>query len=982
MASGEHQHQEASVAGESPDKSKRERSSGETTADGGVVPSDNGRAAKAEPEVESPAVETEGDTASSDGDTEVKAQGDRKGNGEGGGDERLKVAVAAWVANANDDPEGADSGEADEPGEADEADRSEKKGSGGDEPAASGSKGGKAPEGEGDSGQAAPSDLPIRPKPGDGDPEEPEKGGERAASAEGGKSAGAAKGGKSGSKQGGKQGGKPGKSAAKGAAKSAKGAGAAKSGAGAVAGGGDDGKGAEGAEGTRGAEAEVDQPTAMFGVLRPDADRTADADDEEAAARRAEHMTSAFFGSTKRGDEDDEPTAAKNGDKDSADDEGGKDEGGKDAKGGKGEGTSAKSPGSATGSGSEKAAPSGKSTPSWAAVDQPTTTFRAVGPDKGGDEGKAEDKGASDAPSDKGEGAKDESAGAVDQPTAVFRALGADKQDTKGAEEAKGAKGAASDQSAKDAKGGNKEPVEESESERTSQFVPLKSADDAPRAPKKPTPAVPPKPSGKPRTGAQDPRLPLPQAEPSAGGQGAAAASASAAAPSEAGAQPQAEQRPLTEAELTRLQPRPDQAPLDLLAQLTNTPPPPETPLRTAARRVKIWTPLVLLLLVLFVIAQAVRPLPESTLTLTASDTFTFEGSKPSVPWPSEGQAVLDVQGLGSLGSYGEQKPVPIASVAKVMTAYVILRDHPVKKGSDGVNIPVDKKAEDEAGLSAQNESTVEVKEGDKISQREAMEAIMIASANNVARLLARWDAGSEEAFVKKMNAAAKDLGMTNTKYTDPSGLKHSTVSTAADQVKLAKKAMAIDLFNKTVRLPAYTDTKGEKHLNWNRLVPLDGVVGIKTGTTTRAGGNLLFAAEKEIGGTKQLIIGAVLGQYKPSILDTVLGESKKLIDSAQDALQSRKVVQKGDVVGYVDDQLGGKTPVVATKDVSAVGWSGLKVKLALSDKGKSVPHEGAAGDVVGNLTVGDGPGQVRVPVALQDDMSEPSFGSKLTRIL
>jgi D-alanyl-D-alanine carboxypeptidase len=494
------------------------------------------------------------------------------------------------------------------------------------------------------------------------------------------------------------------------------------------------------------------------------------------------------------------------------------------------------------------------------------------------------------------------------------------------------------------------ESESESESERTSQFVPLRSADAPPRPTHAPGTVVPPKPEGKPTAGA----LP-PEAEP----------------PSQ-----------LSEAELTRQQVRPDQAPLDLLAQLTNTPPPPETPLRTAVRRVKIWTPLAAVLAILFVIAQAVRPLPAPELSLSAQPTYSFQGPKPTVPWPSEGQAALDVQGLGSFGSSGKQKPVPIASVAKVMTAYVILRDHPVKKGSEGAKIPVDKKAEKEAGLSAQNESTVEVKKGDTLTEKEAVEAVMIASANNVARLLARWDAGSEKAFAKKMNAAAKDLGMEDTKYTDPSGLTASTVSTATDQVKLAKKAMDIDLFRETVRLPGYKDAKGEQHGNWNKLVPLDGVVGIKTGTTTKAGGNLLFAAEKRVGGTEQVIVGAVLGQYEPSILDTVLAESKKLIDTAQDALRAQRVVQKGEVVGYVDDQLGGRTPVVASRDVSAVGWSGLKVKLGLTDGGKALPHVGKAGERAGTLTVGDGPGQVRVPVTLKEDMTEPGFGAKLTRIL
>ncbi|MET7637397.1 D-alanyl-D-alanine carboxypeptidase [Streptomyces sp. NPDC005438] len=439
----------------------------------------------------------------------------------------------------------------------------------------------------------------------------------------------------------------------------------------------------------------------------------------------------------------------------------------------------------------------------------------------------------------------------------------------------------------------------------------------------------------------------------------------------------------LSEPERTRQQPVPDPPPLDLLAQLTNRPPPPETPVRMVLRRVKIWSPLVLLVVVLFVVAQLVRPLPEPELNLTASETYTFEGGKPSMPWPSEGQAVVDVDGLGSLGSYGKQKPVPIASVAKVMTAYVILRDHPVKPGKEGDKIKVDRKAEKDAGLSAQNESTVDVKEGDVITQREAIEAVMIASANNIARLLARWDSkGSEKRFVQKMNDAAKELGMTNTTYTDPSGLRAQTVSTAADQVKLGKEAMRDPLFREVVRMPSYKDSKGDQHRNWNNLVPFDGVVGIKTGTTTKAGGNLLFAAEREVNGTRQLIVGAMLGQHVPPIIDTVLNNSKKLMDAAQAALIARTVIKKGQVVGDVDDGVGGTTPVVATRDVKAVGWPGLRVRLEMDGAKDGVPGEAEAGERVGHVTVGKGAGQVRVPVALQKKLEKPGFGAKLTRVL
>ncbi|WP_053672890.1 D-alanyl-D-alanine carboxypeptidase [Streptomyces sp. NRRL B-1140] len=434
--------------------------------------------------------------------------------------------------------------------------------------------------------------------------------------------------------------------------------------------------------------------------------------------------------------------------------------------------------------------------------------------------------------------------------------------------------------------------------------------------------------------------------------------------------------------ERTTQQPLPPKPPLDLLAELTNTPPPPDTPLRTAARRVKIWTPLVLLLVVVFAVVQSVRPLPTPTLELTAKDSYTFEGGKVDIPWPADGQAALDVQGIGTFGSSGEQKPVPIASVAKVMTAYLILRDHPLKSGEKGPKIDIDQAAQDQSD--AGQESTVDVTKGDSITEREALESILIASANNIARLLARWDAGSEKGFVQKMNDAAKDLGMKNTTYTDPSGLNNTTVSTAVDQVKLARAAMQQPAFREVAAMMSYVDYKGTKHDNWNRLVGSNNVTGIKTGTTTSALGNLVFAARKDVDGETHRIIGAVVRQPAGGPDNTILGaalyEGDKLIRAAQGALESATILKKGDVVGYADDGLGGRTPVAVTEDVTAVGWAGLSVKLTFA--GDDLPHTAKAGTKVGTLTVGDGTtSAVKVPVALQKELTEPGFGAKLTRI-
>ncbi len=505
----------------------------------------------------------------------------------------------------------------------------------------------------------------------------------------------------------------------------------------------------------------------------------------------------------------------------------------------------------------------------------------------------------------------------------------------------------------------------ESDAERTSTFVPLRSDDvRTPTAPRKP------------------------EAGSTAGAAGAAtgvdAGTGTPARTPEAGA-PAPAAPSWAAAERTRQQPLPPKPPLDLLAELTNTPPPPETPVRTAVRRVKIWTPLVLLLLIVFAIVQVTRPLPEPSLELTAKPTYAFEGGETKLSWPGQGQSAVMVDGVGSLGTEGPQKP-PIASVAKVMTAYVILREHPLKGDEEGEKITVDQKAEDES--KRPDESTAPLTKGQKLSQRQMLQLLMIPSGNNAARLLARWDAGSEDAFIDKMNDAAKDLGMKGSTYTDPSGLEKTTVSTATDQLKLAQAVMRNEVFRKIVDMPE-VEIEGidGKIYNNNNLLLQPGVSGIKTGSSTPMRRQPALVREHQ--GRRQDAVDLRCGHGAAGLgtgrvydsLELSLQNSLKLIKDAQKAATSATVLKKGDVVGYVDNGFGGKTPVVATKSLKAVGWSGLEVELKVTDNGEGIDPAAKAGSEVGMVTVGTGTGKMTAPVVLQDDLAQKPFGDKLTRI-
>jgi serine-type D-Ala-D-Ala carboxypeptidase (penicillin-binding protein 5/6) len=262
-------------------------------------------------------------------------------------------------------------------------------------------------------------------------------------------------------------------------------------------------------------------------------------------------------------------------------------------------------------------------------------------------------------------------------------------------------------------------------------------------------------------------------------------------------------------------------------------------------------------------------------------------GKPLDLAWPREGQAAVAVEGFGTLGTSGGQTPVPIASVAKVMTAYLVLRDHPLEPGEEGFTItigPAD--VEDLHRRIAFNQSVVAVEAGEVLSERQALEALLLPSANNVATLLAVHEAGSVEAFVDEMNEAAADLGMQNTHYTDPSGFEDSTIATAADQLKLGRAAMADATFAEIVAMPSTVLPVAGEVANFNELVGHEGFVGIKTGSDQAAGGCLLFAKRIHVDGRTLTVLGAVLGQREGDFIQAALASADKLADSAAAAVR------------------------------------------------------------------------------------------------
>jgi D-alanyl-D-alanine carboxypeptidase (penicillin-binding protein 5/6) len=327
---------------------------------------------------------------------------------------------------------------------------------------------------------------------------------------------------------------------------------------------------------------------------------------------------------------------------------------------------------------------------------------------------------------------------------------------------------------------------------------------------------------------------------------------------------------------------------------------------RTTTRRIRIrWIRVAVLLVVIAAIAALGYQLLASSSSTAASPIDVLRSEHrgalgealPSTVWPAHGQAAVQI-GQSQVHAGPNQHAAAIASLAKVMTAYLVLRDHPLRLGEDGPTITLtDADVADTDRRRRQQESVVPIAAGEQLTQLQALQALLLPSANNIAAVLARWDAGSASRFVARMNATARSLGMTHTRYTDPSGYDDATVSTAADQVRLVDRAMRLPVFASIVATPSATLPVAGTVRNTNTLLGHNGFVGVKTGSTAAAGGCFAFRAIRWIDGKRTTITGVVLGQpghdkiaaglaAADAIVDRIAGHSRRQVGAMPDLRQ------------------------------------------------------------------------------------------------
>lgn len=368
--------------------------------------------------------------------------------------------------------------------------------------------------------------------------------------------------------------------------------------------------------------------------------------------------------------------------------------------------------------------------------------------------------------------------------------------------------------------------------------------------------------------------------------------------------------------------------------------------------------------------------IPSSARTVVADNSASM-GS--SLAWPTASQSAVKVLGSTTQETHNKQTPVPIASVAKVITALTVLEKYPLKPGEQGPTITLtDADVALYNNYAAQDGSVMKVVAGEKITEYQMLQAIMLPSANNVADSLAIWAYGSLPSYAVAANDYLVRNGLSATHAgSDASGLSPSSTSTAKDISRLGELAM---------RNPVLTEIASQKTAtnipvvgtinNVNFLLGESGIVGIKTGNSDQAGGAFLGASKKIINGSPVTIVTAVLTSNS---LYSAMKESLNLTDSAQNNFRDVVAANQSIPVGGYTLPWGGTARVIPRSDLVLQTWSGAKPNTVLLLR--AIDSNTKKSQNVGSLTVSKSGinNQRSVPVYLESDIPEPSIWWRLT---
>ncbi|WP_018133783.1 hypothetical protein [Acaricomes phytoseiuli] len=234
-------------------------------------------------------------------------------------------------------------------------------------------------------------------------------------------------------------------------------------------------------------------------------------------------------------------------------------------------------------------------------------------------------------------------------------------------------------------------------------------------------------------------------------------------------------------------------------------------------------------------------------------------GEFSSVSWPSEGEAAVGLADGPIAASSG--RSLPMGSIAKVVTALMILEDHPLNIGEQGPQYNFGYAEDLEyVQYSRRGQSALPVPVGGVLTQYQLLEGILVGSASNYADFLVREMWGGNDAFTTAASSFLQRNGLNEITMVEPTGFDRRNTATPSALITLGRLALADPVIAEIVA-KASIDLPGAGYVeNTNDLIADTGTLGIKTGTLNNY--NLLSAKNVDIPGRGQVrVIVAVIGQ-------------------------------------------------------------------------------------------------------------------------
>lgn len=368
---------------------------------------------------------------------------------------------------------------------------------------------------------------------------------------------------------------------------------------------------------------------------------------------------------------------------------------------------------------------------------------------------------------------------------------------------------------------------------------------------------------------------------------------------------------------------------------------------------------------------------PEVTATIDTLETV--EAQNVSVDWPSQGIAAIGGEGYGVLAaSEGAQDPVPIASISKLFLALAIMEERPFELGEDGPTIAITQADEDLYNdYISRGGSAYPVNTGQTYTQYQAMQALLIPSANNMADTLVNWAFGSQQEYLDYVNQMVLDMGLENTVLADASGFSPDSISTPAELVLAGQAALENPVIADIVMQSQAAIYPGvEPVFSTNQLLGTPGVIGIKTGTTDEAGANVLFGAQHSLTETSEtVIVGVVMGQPDREVL---YEEAQALLASAYQGYDFIQVLEEEAVVGeYKAPWMTEGVPIVSAGGAVVPAWVGRDITPVAEVE--DIKPGNVPGEQIGTAVIDHGVETTAVPLVTQGSIPEPSFWWKVT---